>query len=104
MTRTLIRIPPQVSFRLRQLFQDKAVRCKELLKLYPEYSRTSLYRHAAKSVDSIQVVDKLKFDKGRPKKGRKESLRKERIILRERRKLREEFGLFAFKRLRLVSR
>ena len=51
-TRTLTKIPPHVSFRLRYLFQDKGVRGKELLTLYPEYSRTSLYRHAAKSMNS----------------------------------------------------
>ena len=49
-------------FRLRYFFQDRG---KELLKLYPEYSRTSLYRHAVKSIDSTQVVDKSKFNKGR---------------------------------------
>ena len=68
MTRTLTKIPLHVSFRLRYLFQDKGVRGKELLKLYPEYSRASLYRHAVKSIDSIQVVDKRKFNKGKPKK------------------------------------
>ena len=47
-------------FRLRYFFQDRG---KELLKLYPEYSRTSLYRHAVKSIDSTQVVDKS--NKGR---------------------------------------
>ena len=47
-------------FRLRYFFQDIG---KELLKLYPEYSRTSLYRHAVKSIDSTQVVDKS--NKGR---------------------------------------
>ena len=78
MTRTLKKIPPHVSFRLRYLFQDKGVRGKELLKLYSEYSRTSLYRHAAKSMESTQVVDKQKFNKGRPKKV---LLREERIIL-----------------------
>ena len=100
MTRILTKIPPHVSFRLRYLFQDKGVRGKELLKLYPEYSGTSLYRHAVKSIDSIQIFDKRKFNKGTPKKV---SLREERIILREIRNLREEFGSFAIKRLRLVS-
>ena len=100
MSRIFTKIPPHVSFRLRYLFQDKGVRGKELLKLYPEYSRTSLYWHAVKSTDSTQIVDKSKFNKGTPKKV---SLREERIILREIRKLREEFGSFAIKRLRLVS-
>ena len=78
MTRTLKNIPPHVSYRLRYLFQDKRVRGKELLKLYSEYSRASLYRHAVKLIDSTQTVDKRKFNKGRPKKV---SLREERIIL-----------------------
>ena len=89
-----------MSFRLRYLFKDKDVKGKELLKLYPEYSRLSLYRHAVKSTYSTQIVDKRKFNKGRPKKV---SLREERIILREIRKLRDESGSFAIKRLRLVS-
>ena len=78
MTRTLTKIPLHVSFRLRHLFQDKRDRDKELLKLYIEYSRTSLYRHAVKSIDLTRVVDKRKFNKDRPKKV---SLREKRIIL-----------------------
>ena len=78
MTRTLTKIPLHVSFRLRHLFQDKRDRDKELLKLYIEYSRTSLYRHTVKSIDLTQVVDKRKFNKDRPKKV---SLREKRIIL-----------------------
>ena len=89
-----------MSLRLRYLFQEKGVRGKELLKLIPEYSRTSLYRHAVKSIDSTQVGDKRKFNKGRRKKV---TVREERVILREIRKLRKEFGSFAIKRLRLVS-
>ena len=68
MTRTLTKIPPHVSFRLRYLFQDKGVRSKELLKLYPEYSRTSLYQHAVKSVDSTQVVYNTNLIKADQKK------------------------------------
>ena len=68
MTRALTKIPLHVSFRLRHLFQDKDFRRKKLLKLYPEYLRTSLYWHAVKSIDSTQVVDQRKFNKGKPKK------------------------------------
>ena len=100
MTRTLTMIPPHVSFRLRYLFQDKGVRGKELFKLYPEYSRTSLYYHGTKSIDSTQAVDKRKFNKGRPEKI---LLRQERIYFGEIWKLREEFGSFTIKGLRLVS-
>ena len=85
---------------MRYLFQDKGVSGKELLKLYPEYSTTSLYWHATRSMDSTKVNDKRKFNKGRPKKV---SLwEEERIILREISKLRESFRSFAIKRLRLV--
>ena len=42
MTRALTKIPAHVSFRLRYLFQDKGIGGKELLKLYPEYSKKSL--------------------------------------------------------------
>ena len=100
MTRILTKVSPYVSFKLRYLFQGKGARGKELLKLYPEYSKTSLYRHATKSMDSTKVNDKLKFNKGRPKKV---SLWEEEIIiLREINNLREEFRSFAIKRLRLV--
>ena len=68
MTRTLTKIPPHVSFKVRHLFQDKDVRRKKVLKLYPVYLRTCLYRHAVKSIDSTQVVDNRKFNKGRQKK------------------------------------
>ena len=81
MNRTLTKIPPHVSFRLRYLFQGKGVRGKESLKLYPDYSRASVYRHVVKSIDSTQVVDKCQFNKRRPNK----------------------FGSFAIKWLQLVS-
>ena len=67
-TRTLTKVPPHLSFRLRYLFQHKSVRDKKLLKPQSEYSRPSLHRHAAKSMDSQQVFDKRKFNKGRAKK------------------------------------
>ena len=98
MTRALTKIPAHVSFRLRYLFQDKGIGGKELLKLYPEYSK-KVYRYTVKSIESTQVVDKRKFNKSRPKEV---SLREVRIILREMGKLREECASFAIKRLQLV--
>ena len=68
MTRTLKTIPPQPIQVEIPISGDKGVIGKELLKLYPEYSKLSLYQHAVKSIDSTQVVDKRKFNKGRPKK------------------------------------
>ena len=90
MTRTLTKIPPHVSFKVRHLFQDKDVRRKKVLKLYPVYLRTCLYRHAVKSIDSTQVVDNRKFNKGRQKKV---SLMEKIIILWEMHNLREEFAI-----------
>ena len=81
-------------------FRIKILDVKKLLKLYPEYLRTSLYRHAVKSIDSTQVVDQRKFNKGKPKKV---SLMEKIIILWEMHNLREEFGSIAIKGLWFVS-
>ena len=64
MTRTLSKIVPNVSFMLYVVISILGQRWKAL-KFYPEYSRANLYRHTVKST---WVVDKRKFNKGRPKK------------------------------------
>ena len=65
------------------------------------HSRTSLYQHAFKSIDSTQVVDKRKFNKGR--KTKKSITKGGKNYFTSIHKLREESGSFAIKRLRLVS-
>ena len=62
-----VQIPLAVSIRIRYLFQDKGVKGKELLKIFPKYSRRSIYRHAAKAFDLVEG-GKRKLDLGRPRK------------------------------------
>ena len=93
-------IPPHVSFRLRYLYQDKGIKGKELLKLYPEFSKTSIYRHAKKPIDSTEVVDKRKFNKGRPKIL---TIREERKVIRSIPLLRQTVGSYGVKRLRVFA-
>ena len=95
-----VHISLEVSIRMRYLFQDKGVRGEELLKLFPNYSYGSIYRHAAKPINSI-VDDKRKDNPGRPPKL---SIRDKRAILCEIPKLRETVGSFtAAKRLKVVA-
>ena len=95
--RKLTKIPLQVSVHLRYLYQDKGVRGKELLKVYPMYSRTSIYRHAAKPI----IEKKLTV---RSKNGRPCILspRDKRSILRQIPILRKTIGSFTIRRLRLA--
>ena len=95
----LTKIPLPVSIRIRYLFQDKGVRGKELIKLFPKYSRRSIYRHASKPIDAVEE-DKRKQNTGRP---RKLSKRDERAIIREIPRLRESVGSFTTKRLRVAA-
>ena len=39
-----------MSIHLRYLYQDKALKGKELLKRYPVYSKATIYRHASKPI------------------------------------------------------
>ena len=98
--RNLKKIPPHVSFRLRYLYQDKGLRGKELLRLYPEFSRTSIYRHVSKSLSSEVFEDGRKQNKGRPKKL---TIREERSVLRQITVLRERVGSFSARTLKLEA-
>ena len=81
-------MPLGVSIHLRYLHQDLGVRGDELLSRYKEYSRASVFRHARKPIND-NIVDKRKFNNGRPKKL---SERDERSILRQIPKLRRSKG------------
>ena len=91
--------PSTCVIQVEYLFQDNVVRGKELLKLYSEYSRTSLYRMLSNQYTQHKLLVNANLI-GRLKKV---SLREEIIILQEMRKLREVFESFAIKRLQLVS-
>ena len=92
------RIPINISIHLRYLYQDKHIRGKELLKLYPKYSKASIYRHARKPIQAAtQTVNNMKRKVGRPSKL---TCSDKHAILREILKLRETVGSFTAKRLR----
>ena len=60
------KIQPNVSMQVRYLHQVKKMKTQELLRRYPNYSRTSTYRHMAKPLDE-ECVDKRKNNIGRRK-------------------------------------
>ena len=91
--KTLMQVPLEVSVHLRYLFQDKGIRGKELLKMYLSLSKATIYRHAKKPL-ADKTVDKRKQNHGRQ---RKISPRDKRLILRQIRILREQYGPFAIK-------
>lgn len=78
------------------LYQHAGVKGKKLLDLFPQYSRTSVYRHAIKLISAEAPVDKRKFNKGRP---RKLSVKDIRYIKRAIPKLREREGSFTSPRI-----
>ena len=83
------KIPLEHSAQIRAAYQLSKVRGKELLKLFPQYSKAAVYKHAKKPLNGDPVFDKRKQNKGRPKKL---SLQDERSILRAVPKLRMEVG------------
>ena len=97
--KTLMQVPLEVSVDLRYLFQDKGIRGKELLKMYPKLSKATIYRHAKKPL-ADKTVDKRKHNHGRP---RKISPQDKRLILRQIHILREQYGSFTIKRLRVSA-
>ena len=85
------KIPLGASFHLRYLSQDLGVELPDLCAKYPQFARTSIYRHSRKPFDDMNV-DKRKLNKGgRPKKLNK---RDDRKIVSTLLKLRESFGTF----------
>ena len=94
-----MQIPLAVSIRIKYLFQDKGVRGKDLLKMFPKYSRRSIYRHTAKVFDSVED-DKRKPNSGQP---RKLTGRDEKAIIQEISKLGDAVGSFTTKRLKVTA-
>lgn len=93
------KIPIEVSIHLRYLYQDKHIKGKELLKIYPMYSKASIYRHARKDISDV-VGDKRRHNPGRP---RKLGERARRSLLRQIPKLRKDIGSFTVKKLALAA-
>ena len=75
------------------------IRGKELLKLFPQYSKSTVYEHAKRKVGESRI-DKRHGNKGRPPKL---DARDKRLILRQIPILRKEYGSFTSKRVQVES-
>ena len=98
--RKLNKIPIGVSVHLRYLYQDKGLRGKELLKMYPKIPKATVYRHATKPIELNPIPDKRWNNNGRP---RKLTDRDRRALLRQIPILRKECGSFTVKRMRVAA-
>ena len=89
----------ELSCQIRVLFQVSGVRGKALYKMFPQYSRSCIYDHAAKPINGEPTFDKRKYNKG----VKKVSLHDERNVLRTLQKLRVTDGSFTSQRIQLDS-
>lgn len=87
------------SAEIAALHQKAHVPVSEIVEMYPQYSRRSIYRHASKPFNE-EHHDRRKYNKGRPGKL---NLRHKRIILRMIPKLRREDASFTLKKLAIAS-
>ena len=87
------------SIHIRYLHQDKHMKIKDNVKRYKQYSKSSIYRVAKRTIEE-EVVNRRKQNKGRPQKL---SNREKITIVKELHKLREEEGTFTSKRLQICS-
>ena len=87
------------SAEIRALYKYGGVRGKELLKLFPQYSKSSIYAHVNRIVGSEGFLDKRKYNKGK----KKLTVRQERNILRTVHTLRRTDGTFTSPRIQLQS-
>ena len=85
------KIPIDVSVHLRYLQQDKGETLPELVKRYPEYSRTTIFRHSRLRIGDNKI-DKRHENKGRPSKL---SERDKRKLVSSLTNLRQTIGNFA---------
>ena len=88
MTRQNKKMSLEVSVRLRYLHQDKGVKICDLVKGFPNYSKSNIYIHV-KLPDEAAKTDGRKLNKGRPKVL---TVRDERKIIRTMLMLRKFLG------------
>jgi len=94
------KISLQHSAQIRSAYQLSNIQGAALLKMFPQYSKAAIYKHAKKPINGELVFDKRKLNKGRPSKL---SLQDKRSIVRSVTSLREEVGSFTSKRIQLDS-
>ena len=97
--KTLTQVPLEVLVHLRYLYQDKGIRGKEILKMYPKLSKVTIYWHPKKLL-ADKTVDKRKHNHGKP---RRISPWDKHLILHQTHILREQYGSFMIKRLRVTT-
>ena len=99
--RKLNRVPLQFSIHWRYLHQDLGKKWYEIQRLpaYRKISKATVCRHMNKAIGDI-VIDKRKNNKGRPPKL---SERDRRNILRQAEILRNDYGYFTSKRLKVFA-
>lgn len=85
------KVTVQDSAKICALHQFGGVKGQKLLRMFPQYSKASVYRHAKRDATAGTPTDKRKFNKGRPPKLSAKDLR---YIKRSVPKLREELGCF----------
>ena len=87
------------SVQIRTYFQLGNVKGKNLLKMFPQYSKSAVYKHAKLPLNETPV-DKRKSNPGKQKKL---SEKDERHVIRTLKKLRKETGKFSSKRIQEES-
>jgi transposase len=88
------------SAQIRAAYQLSNIRGKKLLKMFPQYSKAAIYKHARKPLNGEPVFDKRKANKGRPSKL---SPQDKRSIVRSITSLRQKEGSFTSKRVQVES-
>ena len=88
------------SAQIRAAYQLSNIRGKKLLKMFPQYSKAAIYKHAQKPLNGEPVFDKRKANKGRPSKL---SPQDKRSIVRSITSLRQKEGSFTSKRVQVES-
>ena len=96
MVRSRKPVPVKTSLYMRYLFQDKGMKGRQLLKTFPNYRKSTIYRHVQLPIDAGDQQDKRECNKGRP---RKLTALEERNLVRELQKLRATVGAFSAARL-----
>lgn len=95
-----MKMTPIHAAQIQVLYQEGYVCGKALLKKFPQYSKSLIYEWAIKPINSDTLLDRRKFNKGRP---RKLSDQDERRVVRSIKSLRETEGHFTSKRIQLDS-
>lgn len=95
-----LKISLEHSCQIRSAYQLAGYRGKQLLHLFPQYSKATIYRHAVKPINGDEIHDKRKNNKGRPTKL---SSQDNRNIIRSIYKLRIQEGSFTSNRVQMES-